>query len=46
MWSALGDMADDSRSQLDTFAVHAQLAPAFDDMADDVFVVVVDLFLI
>ena len=38
------NVADSSRSQRDAFAVDAQPAAAFDDMANDVFVVVVDLF--
>ena len=38
------NVADSSRSQRDAFAVDAQPSAALDDVANDVFVVVVDLF--
>jgi len=42
--SAFGDVADNSRSKWDAFAVDTQSAAAFDDLADHVLVGVIDLF--
>ena len=44
MGRAFRDVTDDAGPKRNAFAVNAQTAAAFDDLADDVFVVMVDLF--
>ena len=44
MRRAFRDMADDSRTERQPFSANAQPAAAFDHLADDVFISVLDLF--
>ena len=44
MGRSFGNMADDAGPQLDAAISDAQPAPALNDVTDDIFVVMVDLF--
>ena len=44
MWRAFRDVADGAGPEWDASSIYPQAAAAFNDLADDVFVVMVDLF--
>ena len=44
MWRSFGDVADRSRGECNALATGAHPAAAFDHLADNIFIVMIDLF--